>query len=380
MGVRTGVLELHHEEQTARIYFNQGALVHAELGELFGKDAFLDAARWRDGSFQFLNGTLPSYVSIQDRAMALIMEAAVYHDIWDQLHASAIYEDTYLQCQAVDEDQVERVFETPIHVEIWNRLGEPHTIREIVGDLIPAGYSKNDIVTGFWNLLQHRAIQPVARPSPAMEQPVARSTPVAPSLPVAATPSPVSPRHGSQMSVVIGGIVALLVVGGGLVWWMNRGGGDTARPANPAVAASTSPTAPPAPSAASLPPPSDPVLSSAPAPSEVRAPALPPDTLDALDSSMLVANEGNQVTVMGRIVRTNTDPKSGITFLDFRTRPREGFVLIIYPDDLGAWETLGAPLELYRNQQIAVRGRITLYNGLPQIALKAPEQIEILAE
>jgi len=339
MGQRTGVLELHQTNRLARVYFNQGALVHAELGDLFGKDAFLDAAGWRDGSFQFLNGALPSYVSIQEKATALIMEAAVYHDVWAQLHASAIYEETFLLGAEISEEQAGTLFEEPVHIEIWNRLGAPITVAQLVRELGPHGYTKADVVHGVWRMVQAGALRPAARPGP-METPAGKK-----STPAMVTPEGVGSsshhRTGGVPGWLLPAAIGVLLLGlAG--WWLS--GID----------------------------------------SEAEQIAETPETversgaLEALNTEALLALEGEEVVVRGRVVRTNTDPGSGITFLDFRSRPRQGFVMIIYPDDLGAWEGKGAPLDLYRDQEVEVRGTVTVYQRLPQIVLRAPEQISVV--
>ena len=361
MGSRTGVLELTHQNEHARIYFNQGVLVHAELGNLFGKDAFLDAVQWRDGSFQFINGALPSYVSIQDKITALIMEAAVYHDIWEQLNKAAVYDSTYLQSTAVEEDRVAEVFKDAASVEIWNRLAEPHNIRGVVSELLPLGYTKHDVVSGFWSLLETGAIR-MATPGSAPAQATEPTPAAAPSLRQRPQMQAASPAPQSAPIWLIPSLIAGALALGGVFWWLSQKSPET-----PASLAQAEPTAS---LANANPPPAD--------ATPVRTPVA--KGLDSLDTAALVERQGEDVVVLGTIVRTNVDSRSGITFLDFRSRPKEGFVLIIYPDDLSAWQDSTAPVDQYLGKKVRVRGKVTIYNGLPQVVVKEPTQIEIVED
>jgi len=73
---KTGVLKIDHEELRATLMFNEGELIHAEVQQLTGKEAFFRILGLKSGRFKFSQG-LPSSRLGSDVIggyMALIME------------------------------------------------------------------------------------------------------------------------------------------------------------------------------------------------------------------------------------------------------------------------------------------------------------------
>lgn len=78
------------------------------------------------------------------------------------------------------------------------------------------------------------------------------------------------------------------------------------------------------------------------------------------------------ITVSGRIVRTYD--AGSITFLNFSAE-RDQFVVVIFADDYADFPS--PPADLYRDQTVWVTGTVGQYNGVPQIVVSSPDQIEI---
>ncbi|MHC5019430.1 MAG: cyclic nucleotide-binding domain-containing protein [Planctomycetota bacterium] len=71
---RTGVLNLYQGEETAAIWFNEGQVVDALLGDLVGEEAFYAALAWQDGDFRFQPDQEPEAQRISADPMGLLME------------------------------------------------------------------------------------------------------------------------------------------------------------------------------------------------------------------------------------------------------------------------------------------------------------------
>jgi DNA/RNA endonuclease YhcR with UshA esterase domain len=84
--------------------------------------------------------------------------------------------------------------------------------------------------------------------------------------------------------------------------------------------------------------------------------------------------EGQPVKVKGLVVDTYNSGK--VVFLNFAEDYQTTFKVVIFPD---AWPLFPAPPEeFYRNKTIQVTGQVELYQGVPEIIVKQPEQIEIV--
>ena len=71
---RTGVLNLYQGESTAAIWFDNGNVVDAKLGDLLGEEAFYAALAWQDGDFRFQPDQEPEERRINADPMGLLME------------------------------------------------------------------------------------------------------------------------------------------------------------------------------------------------------------------------------------------------------------------------------------------------------------------
>lgn len=81
---------------------------------------------------------------------------------------------------------------------------------------------------------------------------------------------------------------------------------------------------------------------------------------------------GQTITVSGRIVRTHD--AGSITFLNFSPEPGQ-FVAVVFAADYPVFPVL--PAKLYEDKTVWVTGEIGQYNGVPQIIISSPQQIEV---
>ncbi len=114
------------------------------------------------------------------------------------------------------------------------------------------------------------------------------------------------------------------------------------------------------------------------APAKGTAEALVEPTATSLPAAGLVPWQeagkyvDQTITVSGRIVRTHD--AGSITFLNFSSE-RDQFVVVIFADDYADFPS--APAGLYQDQTVWVTGTVGQYNGIPQIIVTSPDQIEV---
>jgi response regulator RpfG family c-di-GMP phosphodiesterase len=75
IGMKTALVALTHEDQTGRIWFRDGAVVHAKCGEIQGEAAFHAMARWKTGEFAIEHGIKSRRTTIECDPMFLVMES-----------------------------------------------------------------------------------------------------------------------------------------------------------------------------------------------------------------------------------------------------------------------------------------------------------------
>jgi response regulator RpfG family c-di-GMP phosphodiesterase len=75
IGMKTACVALEHAGRAGRIWFRDGAAVHAKCGEASGEAAFLQLARWKTGEFAIEHGVASRRTTIENDAMFLVMEA-----------------------------------------------------------------------------------------------------------------------------------------------------------------------------------------------------------------------------------------------------------------------------------------------------------------
>ncbi len=87
---------------------------------------------------------------------------------------------------------------------------------------------------------------------------------------------------------------------------------------------------------------------------------------------------GERATVCGFVTDTyySSQSNGSPTFLNFvYPYPKHAFTAVIWERDREGFSE--APEDFYLNKDVCVTGLITVFNGIPQITVKGPEQIAI---
>lgn len=79
---KTGRFSITSDRERGSIFLRDGQVVHAEVGELSGEEAFYELAVWNSGEFLFAPGEEPAERSIEKTNTNLLMEAARRLDEW----------------------------------------------------------------------------------------------------------------------------------------------------------------------------------------------------------------------------------------------------------------------------------------------------------
>jgi hypothetical protein len=85
MGSRTGLLVITKNDLTARIWFERGQAVHAQVGDMDGEKAVYETFNWREGRFTFDTDATTDLRTIDLDCQNLIMEAVRRLDEWTKL-------------------------------------------------------------------------------------------------------------------------------------------------------------------------------------------------------------------------------------------------------------------------------------------------------
>jgi hypothetical protein len=89
---------------------------------------------------------------------------------------------------------------------------------------------------------------------------------------------------------------------------------------------------------------------------------------------------GENATVCGAVVSTRyaTSSKGQPTFLNLdKPYPNQIFTVVIWGNNRSKFKT---PEEDYKDRKICVTGKITAYDGLPEIIADDPKQVQVEAE
>lgn len=84
---KTGRLDMTDSESRRRaaVYFEEGSIVHAEVGSSTGEEAFFELMRWNDGEFSFEPEATSEEASVRLNGATLLMEGARRSDEWELL-------------------------------------------------------------------------------------------------------------------------------------------------------------------------------------------------------------------------------------------------------------------------------------------------------
>lgn len=76
----SGLVRVQNGDATGAIFFRDGDVVHAELGEKTGEAAFFEIVAWQGGRFAVQTNVFTALRTIQKTCNHLLLEAHAYHD------------------------------------------------------------------------------------------------------------------------------------------------------------------------------------------------------------------------------------------------------------------------------------------------------------
>jgi hypothetical protein len=68
------------KDQEAKLYYDQGALVHVIVGDVKGMDALVRVIDWQEGAFEFVSDEMAGEISIERDLHRTLMTALKLHD------------------------------------------------------------------------------------------------------------------------------------------------------------------------------------------------------------------------------------------------------------------------------------------------------------
>lgn len=155
---KTGKLGLVHESGTeGSIFFEQGVVVHAEVGERDGEEAFFELVRWRDGSFEFEPEQPAPRKSVQQHSTILLMEGARRSDEWGLL--SEEISDTNLIPEFVSPDDSQTGKQITLNTSEWmvlSKIDGERSLKDIARD---SGLSEYHICRLLYPLVRNGLIR-----------------------------------------------------------------------------------------------------------------------------------------------------------------------------------------------------------------------------
>lgn len=120
------------------------------------------------------------------------------------------------------------------------------------------------------------------------------------------------------------------------------------------------------------------VLKNAP---PIPAPKLAEGVLSANDDPAIRAVSGQIATVQGKVSRVGATDTGSITFINFRGNDRGKFVAIVRRDNVeSVAQPFGGSLESLSGKTVEIRGKIEMFKNAPQIDIRQPDQLKVLAE
>jgi endonuclease/exonuclease/phosphatase family metal-dependent hydrolase len=113
----------------------------------------------------------------------------------------------------------------------------------------------------------------------------------------------------------------------------------------------------------------------------VPGPKLVDGVLKATDDDAIRAVTGQVATVQGHVSRVGATDTGSITFINFQGNDRGKFVAIIRKDQLAAVAgPFGGDLQSLSGKMVEIRGTIVMFRNAPQIEIRQPDQLKIVAQ
>ncbi|NLI40142.1 MAG: DUF4388 domain-containing protein [Caldisericales bacterium] len=106
---KTGCMEVKTGEETSRIFFEQGAIVHALTKNLEGETAFYDLLTVEQGTWGFIPDMTPPKRTIRNKIEGLLLNWSNLMDEWNSIKDKLPQQDAILRMVDVPEDEREHL-------------------------------------------------------------------------------------------------------------------------------------------------------------------------------------------------------------------------------------------------------------------------------
>jgi hypothetical protein len=156
---KTGKLGLLQGEsgRAGAIYFDAGALVHAEAAGKEGEEAFFELMRWTDGGFAFLPGVTAPRATVRQNSAILLLEGARRSDEWGML--SEEIPDTKLVPEFVLPDESRTGQQITLNTSEWMVLAKVDGKRSLSEIARESGLSEFQICRLLYPLITNKLIR-----------------------------------------------------------------------------------------------------------------------------------------------------------------------------------------------------------------------------
>lgn len=154
---KTGKLDLVLETDRGSIFFDNGAVIHAELGAKEGEEAFFDLMRCTEGSFEFLHGETSAKKSVRQHSAILLMEGARRSDEWGILEEQI--PDTNLVPEFVLPEGGQTGKQITLNTSEWMVLSKVDGKRSLKDIALDSGLSEYHTCRLLYPLIRNRLIR-----------------------------------------------------------------------------------------------------------------------------------------------------------------------------------------------------------------------------
>ena len=160
---KTGKLGLSLPDSRGAIFFDNGAVIHAELGSSAGEDAFFELMRRIEGSFEFAPGERTREKSIHQHTQILLLEGARRMDERDLLQEAI--PDTRLVPEFVAPEEGQTGRQVTLNTSEWMVLAKIDGRRSVKQIALDSGLSEYHTCRLLYPLVKNRLIR-LREPSP----------------------------------------------------------------------------------------------------------------------------------------------------------------------------------------------------------------------
>ncbi len=121
----------HRNGQQGIIYFKNGAVIHAEVGNYIAEDAVFTLIAWADGDFEFIEGDVDVSRTISSSVTFLLMESAKRIDEWKLLRKKIGSIDSVPMFNKIDKNERRKISLSTLEWLVISKIDGQRTINQI---------------------------------------------------------------------------------------------------------------------------------------------------------------------------------------------------------------------------------------------------------